>query len=73
MKYFIIGICILIIIYAVVILVKTIVRMSKGKCCEGCSNCPTKHMCSVADKEKNKSKNEKEEIAEKEENEKQEQ
>ncbi|MEG0899873.1 MAG: hypothetical protein RSD67_06945 [Oscillospiraceae bacterium] len=73
MKYFIIGICVLIIVYAVVILIKTIIRMSKGKCCEGCSNCPTKHMCSVADKEKNKLKNADQEVKEEtKENEKQE-
>lgn len=49
MQYMIIIICVLIIVYSVIILGKNIYRMSKGKCCEGCSGCASKHMCELSD------------------------
>lgn len=46
MKYIIIAFCVLIIIYAILILIKSLINMSKGQCCEGCDGCPSNHICS---------------------------
>lgn len=40
MKYIIIGICILIIVYSIYIVVKSVIKKIKGKGCNGdCSSC----------------------------------
>lgn len=46
MNYLIVAISIVLIIYAVVILIRSLVNMSKGKCCEGCEHCPSNDICS---------------------------
>lgn len=50
MKYVVIAICVLIVILAVYLLVKNIVRALKGKCCEGCKHCPSKEKCDKSEK-----------------------
>ncbi|MEG0570076.1 MAG: FeoB-associated Cys-rich membrane protein [Oscillospiraceae bacterium] len=51
MKYVIIAICILLIVLAIFIFVRAIIKMSKGKCCENCKHCSVKEKCHVQNKE----------------------
>lgn len=45
MPELIIVVCILLAVLAVFILVRTIYRSFKGRCCEGCKTCNLKSQC----------------------------
>ena len=47
-KYIVIGFCILLIALALVLLVRTLCNMAKGRCCEGCKGCSQRQNCSSA-------------------------
>ncbi len=54
-KYIIIGICILLIVLALVLFVRNLRNMAKGKCCEGCKGCSQRGNCGIVPpKEENK-------------------
>jgi len=50
MKYVVIAFCILIILLAVYILIKTLRSSFKGNCCGGCAGCKLKGNCSLENK-----------------------
>ena len=52
MKYVIIAFCILLVILAFYIIIKTIRSYLSGKCCSGCDGCKLKGQCSKEEKPK---------------------
>ncbi len=42
----VVVLCGLVIALALYLLVRSLRKMSRGQCCEGCSDCPQKHGCS---------------------------
>ncbi|MFZ2537558.1 MAG: FeoB-associated Cys-rich membrane protein [Oscillospiraceae bacterium] len=50
MKELVIVICVLLVLLAVYIVVRTIIQSFKGKCCEGCKGCSVKDQCNVTKK-----------------------
>ncbi|WP_312642974.1 FeoB-associated Cys-rich membrane protein [Hydrogenoanaerobacterium sp.] len=56
-KYIIIGICILLIVLALLLFIRNLRNMAKGKCCDGCEGCSQRGSCSAApNEEENKEK-----------------
>lgn len=47
MKYVVIAFCIILILLAVYILIKTLRSSFKGNCCGGCAGCKMKGNCSL--------------------------
>lgn len=53
MQITIIIFCGIIIGLAIYLLIRSLIKMSKGRCCEGCSGCPQAQNCSsIPDSEK---------------------
>ena len=46
-QYLIIGLCALIIAAALLLFIRAIRNIVKGRCCEGCDGCPQVHNCST--------------------------
>lgn len=46
-QYIVIGICALLIAAALLLFIRSIRQMVKGRCCEGCAGCPQVHNCST--------------------------
>lgn len=47
LKYIVIGICVLIIAAALILFIRSLRNISKGRCCEGCAGCSQVHNCST--------------------------
>ncbi|MEG0457855.1 MAG: hypothetical protein RR549_06970 [Oscillospiraceae bacterium] len=56
---FIFIICGILITAAIFIFIRTLIKASKGKCCESCKACHYNNQCSASDKKQQDKKNDK--------------